>query len=232
MKNNNLNQLTNKHNGGIKKIKLRELLELNKDSIKNKTIKTMFPPIEIGSITLVDQVVLLLLNELVKPNKIIEVGTYLGYTTNLFLKNTSAQVYTIDLPKKSNINTYNSSKIYIDGEENDNYLRERYLNNNENYLSDLDEAESKRLTLIEKDSTTFSFVNEIGEVEFVFIDGGHSYDIVKSDTENARKSIRSGVIIWHDFNSTIHSDVTKYLKNQKERKIFYVIGSLCAFEVI
>ena len=37
-------------------------------------------------------------------------------------------------------------------------------------------------------------------VDLIVIDGGHGYDVVKSDTENALRIINRerGVIIWHD----------------------------------
>lgn len=49
---------------------------------------------------------------------------------------------------------------------------------------------------------------------------------------NARSIVKDGVIIWHDFGSKIHNDVSSFLLEEKDRKIFHVLGSLCAFELI
>ena len=84
---------------GISVIKLRDLLTLLPNHIKNYEIKTLFPPTEIGSITLVDQIVLLSLVKLISPRYILEIGTFQGYTTSLLLKNTNSTIIsTIDLP--------------------------------------------------------------------------------------------------------------------------------------
>jgi hypothetical protein len=75
-------------------------------------------------------------------------------------------------------------------------------------------------------------MEEFGNAEFVFIDGGHEASIIEADTNNARSIVSEGVIVWHDFGSNIHNDVTDYLKKENNRKIFHVKGSLCAFEFI
>lgn len=66
----------------------------------------------------------------------------------------------------------------------------------------------------------------------MFIDGGHEKSIVEKDTINARSIVKNGVIIWHDFGSKIHNDVSSFLLEESDRKIFHVLGSLCAFEFI
>ncbi|NGX48398.1 MAG: hypothetical protein K1000chlam3_01789, partial [Chlamydiae bacterium] len=52
------------------------------------------------------------------------------------------------------------------------------------------------------DSTAYDFsrFTENGPLDFIFIDGGHSYECVKSDTQNALQVLNpSGCILWHDF---------------------------------
>ena len=67
----------------------------------------------------------------------------------------------------------------------------------------------------------------------MFVDGGHQYDVIRSDTLNALAAIKSGVIVWHDYSSSIHSDVTRYLhEHAKLNRVFHVLGSLCAFQVV
>lgn len=52
------------------------------------------------------------------------------------------------------------------------------------------------------DSTCYDFskFTEEGKLDFAFIDGGHSYECVKSDTENVLPLLaEGGCILWHDF---------------------------------
>ena len=95
---------------GIVEIKLRDLLHLKEKVSRDPRIQTLFPPTEIGSITLVDQIVILCLLKILKPSVILEIGTYLGYTTSLLAINTSvAKIFSIDLP-----DDHNSHKLNID----------------------------------------------------------------------------------------------------------------------
>jgi len=221
---------------GIHSIKLRNLLELRAIEDETKQIKTMFPPIEIGSITLVDQIILLSLIELVRPDRILEIGTYQGYSTRLFVENSDAvEILTIDLPPLASIvNTeVDVEKVLYDGEYNDDYLRSVQNTTGAKYLNDLSPVDIDRVTLIKSDSTKLDFSDQIGPVQFAFIDGGHSYDIVKQDTANVTSQIKLGVVVWHDYASSIHSDVTRFLEEySKSNQIFYIKGGLCAFQII
>jgi hypothetical protein len=39
--------------------------------------------------------------------------------------------------------------------------------------------------------------------------------------------------VWHDYSSTIHSDVSNYLREYSEKnQVFHVQGGLCAFQII
>ena len=74
--------------------------------------------------------------------------------------------------------------------------------------------------MIKHDSTELDFPREIGTIDFAFIDGGHTEEIVASDTEGVFSCMEKGVIVWHDYKSGIHSDVTKYLQKQSSLKNF------------
>ncbi len=229
-----VNELINKSQKGINEIKLRQLLEVRQEINNNPNFRTMFPPVEMGSITLVDQIVLLALVQIVSPKKIIEVGTFLGFTTALLSMNTEAEIISIDLPKSNNLKEfkYDINLIEIDHKANDNFLRYQQDIKGEVYLQNLNDKERERVNLVKSDSTQINFLEKFGVADFIFIDGGHEMNIIKKDTSNARSIIRDGVIIWHDYSSKIHTDVTKFLKHEKNHHIFYVKGSLCAFEFI
>lgn len=60
----------------------------------------------------------------------------------------------------------------------------------------------KRFRLILKDSNTLSLY-DVDDADFVFIDGGHDYLTVLSDTQLAMEMVGlrgGGVIVWHDYN--------------------------------
>jgi Methyltransferase domain len=221
---------------GIHSIKLRNLLELRAVENEVKQIKTMFPPIEIGSITLVDQITLLSLIELVNPEKILEIGTYQGYSTRLFVENSDAkEIMTIDLPPLVSMmgSEVDHEKVLQEGDYNDEYLRSVQNQTGAKYLNGVNSVDFDRVRLIKSDSTKLNFNECVGPIQFAFIDGGHSYDIVKQDTNNVINQIKSGIVVWHDYSSTIHSDVTKFLgEYSSSNQIFYVQGGLCAFQII
>ncbi len=221
---------------GIHSIKLRNLLELRAVENETKQIKTMFPPIEIGSITLVDQITLLSLIELVKPEKILEIGTYQGFSTRLFVENSDAkEIMTIDLPPLVGMmgTEVDHENVHQEGDYNDEYLRSIQNKTGAKYLNGVNPFDFDRVRFIKSDSTKLNFNEHVGPIEFAFIDGGHSFDIVKQDTDNVIEQIKSGVVVWHDYSSTIHSGVTKFLgEYSSNNQIFHVQGSLCAFQII
>ncbi len=221
---------------GIHSIKLRNLLELRDHENETKQIKTMFPPVDIGSITLVDQIILLALIELVDPERILEIGTYQGYTTRLFVNNSNAkEILSVDLPQSELVTNVavDVQRILKDGDYNDDYLRAIQNSTGAKYLTGLNSDDVDRVKLIKCDSTKINYDDSVGNVQFAFIDGGHNYDIIKKDTVNVLSQIKSGVIVWHDYSSAIHSDVTKYLHEYSEsNQVFFVQGGLCAFQVV
>ena len=51
-------------------------------------------------------------------------------------------------------------------------------------------------------------------MNFVFIDAGHTYEYVLSDTQNALALLdpaRDGLIFWHDYDQVLHPAVTQCL---------------------
>jgi len=218
---------------GINNIKLRALLSEQEKQNLSPVMRSLMPPVEIGSITLVDQIVLLSLAKLISAERVVEIGTYLGYTTALFAMNTKAKIFSIDLPKTApDDETFKEELVLSDGNYNDEFLRSKQNKEGETYLNFLSDDELKNISLIKADSTSINFSKEFGFADLVFIDGGHERSIVERDTLNARSIVKNGVIVWHDFGSTIHNDVSSFLLQAKDRKIFHVLGSLCAFEFI
>ncbi len=220
---------------GVKTIKLRQLLEPHREAFGVRPTKMLFPPVEIGSVTLVDQIVLLSLMDFCTPKRIVEIGTFLGYTTRMLLENSSdAIIYSVDLPQGDSTtqNGFDLARVLNDGDYNDRYLTQQRKLIGETYLADLPESILARLRLIRQDSTTLNYADDIGRIDFAFIDGGHDLETVAADTACIRQAVKNGVIVWHDYSSGIHSGVTEFLSNEDNcSEVFHVAGSLCAFEI-
>lgn len=109
-----------------------------------------------------------------KPKKIFEFGLMKGGSLTHFFLNTSSEV-TID-------------SIDIDF-------------NNLNPVAKKLIAENARIRLHNKNSLHFDTEPFSGQMDFIFIDGGHDYEIVKNDTQKALEMLSpKGMIVWDDYN--------------------------------
>lgn len=60
--------------------------------------------------------------------------------------------------------------------------------------------EQDRIHAVFGDSATFDYTPYAGRMDVVFVDGAHSYDYVRSDTENALRMLSpTGVLAWDDY---------------------------------
>ena len=96
----------------------------------------------------------------------------------------------------------------------------------------------KNVVHIGHDSKTFDYTPHLGTCDLVFIDGDHSYDGVRSDTENAFRLLRDerSVIVWHDYMRTSEEDVLWGVvaglldgaPERARRHLYHVSNTLCA----
>ncbi len=86
----------------------------------------------------------------------------------------------------------------------------------------------KRIVQLLGNSTKFDYTTFVGQIDFVFIDASHDYESVKSDTKNALDILSpQGVIIWHDFPSSL--GVRRYLLEfAKKHRVFQIYGTRLA----
>jgi predicted O-methyltransferase YrrM len=60
--------------------------------------------------------------------------------------------------------------------------------------------QSARITQLYGDSTRFDFSRYHARCDLIFIDAGHDYRSVRSDSRNALRMVRpGGIILWHDY---------------------------------
>jgi predicted O-methyltransferase YrrM len=117
-------------------------------------------------------------------NNILEIGTYLGHTCENIRRTTFAEhITTVDITKE------------LLCSKNLQYQDHEVLDFN---LSGSEILEDGRVTQIKKFSDVF-FLENSKQFDGILIDGDHSYEQVKKDTENALACLKKGgVIIWHD----------------------------------
>ena len=127
-----------------------------------------------------------------QPKVIFEIGTYLGGTTLQLAANSRAEVYTLDLPPPGH-KDYVPPHIW--DPESDVYPDQPGIRfQGSQYES--------RIHQLFGDSQTYDFTPYYGSVDFVFVDGGHHYEFVLRDSQNALNMISpDGVVIWHDYAS-------------------------------
>lgn len=208
---------------GIVPIKPKVLFQkIEADNAGPVPMKINVPSSGIGSVTLLEATALVSIVKLIRPAKIFEFGTFLGYSTALLVENSDAActIHSLDLGEShangQALDSYADADLRRDATINDAYLRDVQSAGTPRYLGGLSDADASRLTLLQQDSRQFDPAARglVGAVDLVFVDGGHDIETVAIDTANARKMIGdSGVIVWHDFNSTIHGDVTTFVND-------------------
>jgi predicted O-methyltransferase YrrM len=146
---------------------------------------------------------LAIITKSIDPRLIFEIGTFRGRTALNFALNSdeSCKVLTLDLApadRETATKTANPADAKI-------------IDSIDLGASFTGSDVAGRITQLYGDSTRFNFEPYFGKVDLVFVDGGHTTDVVLSDTRNALElARRGGVIMWHDFgNYGDYNDVTR-----------------------
>lgn len=159
-----------------------------------------------------DIVALCLICQRLRPRVVFEIGTLDGYTAYHFALNTDADasIYSLDLPREP-VAALRLPTTFMDDEHiRASLATERYCFTGE--------PEQDRIRLLFGDSATFDFTPYHGTVDLFFVDGAHSYDYVRSDSENALRCVRpGGVIAWHDYGRVGVNGVSRYLHELQAR---------------
>lgn len=118
---------------------------------------------------------------------ILEIGCHTGITTlELLDANPTKHVYAVDYT--GNLPTVVKEQAYEIPTEIGKFIKNE-----------------QRVTLYDIRSAEFPYTKEM-DIRFIFIDGDHSYNGVKTDTERALEYFKSnhinGMIVWHDYSET------------------------------
>lgn len=171
---------------------------------------------------------LLVISQLIaarKPRTCFEIGTFDGRTTLNLAVNADPEchVYTLDLPPqeldKTKLEIATGDSKFIDKEASGTRFSSSPL--------------ARNITQLYGDSATFDYSPYEGKMDVVFVDGAHSYDYVKSDTEVALRLLKpeGGLILWHDYSSPYWKDLTLamnelYQDNPEFKTMRHVTGTV------
>ena len=163
--------------------------------------------------------------------KIFEFGTCSGKTTYLMALNSpeNAKIISITL-KPDSLSVIEKNKL-------DNKISYRNIINEsiyKNFLFTGSKFENK-IEIIFQNSLDLDEIKYKNFFDLIFIDGGHTYSVVKSDTQKAFKMInKDGIILWHDYvpGKKSANDVVKLLNQISQKKTIFHIKdtSLCYFK--
>ncbi len=156
-----------------------------------------------GSLGLQDQVALMSLLRDREPDVVLEIGTYNGATTRLIALNLPrAKIHTLDLPPDISSEELHQSKLPKD----DFHL----IGNRRVGEAIVSDPAITNVTQHFGDSATWDF-SPVQGFDFVFIDGSHTYQYIRSDTIRcAEAAAGRATFVWHDFDHC-HYDVVRYL---------------------
>jgi hypothetical protein len=158
---------------------------------------------EDGALGTFETVVLLMLLDAESPKEILEIGTFMGYTTRQMAEaSDTAVVHTVDLPED-----YSQVSDTIQNLAKDDFHLIHRRSVGREYKG---RPCSSRIRQHFGDTATWDFA-AAGHPTFFFIDGSHTYDYCKSDSEKCFKLCpERGVFLWHDCDA-FHPGVVKYL---------------------
>lgn len=186
-----------------------------------------------------DAPILAYIFEQAKPKRHLEFGTWQGFGTCLCLENSPASVWTINLPDGETTPEGNWAygervpesieaplDAVIENFGNDEHGGRIYHRTDAGgYIGRLyrERGLANRVHQILCDSREWDTTGiELGFFDSAFLDGGHTSEVVISDTQKALPLIKSGgLILWHDFspdqevikNSTAVNGVTSAIQS-------------------
>jgi predicted O-methyltransferase YrrM len=215
---------------------------------QNVGFRVNIPSSAIGGMTLLESSVLVSLCKLFDPRRLFEFGTFLGATTLLLAENThdDARIVTLDLGDDAGDLAADLADgalpvaddgVGLDilgcGDDNDSYLRGQYRQRGAVCIARASEQTRRKVQQLHQDSRTLDPVAQdfSRAFDYVLIDGGHDLGTVAADTANAERMIREdAVILWHDYRSAIHEDVTRFLAEYSAPgPLYHVEHTMLAF---
>jgi len=156
------------------------------------------------------------------PSEVLEIGTFMGFTTRQMAEALeSATIHTVDLPE-----SYSQDASSKGLPKDDWHLIERRVVGREFKGSPV----AARIRQHFADTATWDF-SEAGRPTFFFIDGSHTYEHAKHDSEQCYAVCDGdGVFLWHDCDRT-HPGVMRALSEWRRlgRDVRRISGTTLAY---
>jgi predicted O-methyltransferase YrrM len=200
----------------VPRVGIKDILPANGGPWK---IEVALFPKTYASILEIEFLALLAMMKSIDATRIFEFGTYKGVSVTQFAMNVSGEsrVYTLDLPEETQ-----ETKLDISDPDEAKIARESGKG------SLVPKELVSRINFLHQDSALFDETPFLGQMDFVFVDGAHSYSYVKNDSEKGWRMLRKGgIIAWHDFRPD-DPDVVRYLLQCPFRPSL-VMGTTVAF---
>jgi len=181
----------------------------------------VLPPIDTISLSglgfVVPYTLLATIVSALNPKKIFETGTFRGVgTLTMALNAPEADIYTLDLPEH-----YTPAEVATLSNGDREWVR---LSRTSTGFAFLNHPAAKHIHQLRGNSLTFDPPAFLANTDLSFIDGGHSYECIKADTETALKILSpSGVIVWDDYAWFIEG-VSQYLTELRNTLPLYRIA--------
>lgn len=196
-------------------------------ALRRVGVRDVFPGIEACSVVSVRQpeartigwsldlqelVHLITIAKYTKARRILEIGTFDGFTALNLAANLDdgGEVNTLDLPPDDE-----SSLGAISNSCNSEIVGSRFAG----------QPEAKKIRQLRADSTKADWRDFGPPFDLILIDGCHDYPFVKSDSQNAVKHISAGgVVLWHDYGQ--FADVSRAVDElAREHPMCAIVGT-------
>ena len=204
-------------NPDLRQVKIQDLIKrFDTQAIQVQEYNSSF-----GGVTPLEIIVLCFVVKEQHPSVILEIGTFQGITTlNLALNSPrETRIYTVDLPQD-----YKTTKYDIDSPEMTRIpvrhdLWQKY-------------GVEDRITQVLCNSALLKPEQLPADIDLAFIDGSHTYEYVKNDTELLQKRLApGGVLLWHDY-SPDRPGVFQYLNElASKQQVANIVETTLGFYV-
>jgi predicted O-methyltransferase YrrM len=201
----------------IPTVALEEILGARKVAIKI-TVQRY----EDGMLPLHEAMALLSILVAEHPAEALEIGTYMGFTSKAMAESLpDGIIHTLDLPPDFST----AAQAVATFDKDDLHLIGRRVVGREF------KGQSCEAQIVQHfgDSATFDF-SKTGHPTFFFIDGAHTYEYCKNDSERCLGLNGGGVFLWHDCDSS-HSGVVQFVQEWRKlgRDVRRIEGTTLAY---
>jgi hypothetical protein len=178
---------------------------------------------EDGTLPTCDAIGLLSLLVAEKPQEVLEIGTYMGSTTRAMAENLpEAIIHTIDLP----------IDFKLEADEGTNIPKDDFHLIKERIVGKEFKGQPCETRIIQHfgDTAHFDFA-ELGRPTFFFIDGSHTYEYCKNDSEKCLALCGGkGTFLWHDCDDS-HEGVNRFIQEWRAlgRDVVRIEGTALAY---